>query len=211
MKNIHKKLISSALIACMLSAGTALATSPSALYDEDLGYLMSSQRIDAPDGSYSIEKVYTKRAPELDDSNIVYDENYGFLLSSQTTQDTDGGYTVKKIYTNHSPAFYANRVYGTDTFTKLEEKYTTADVLLVQYQVTATFDWNSESKITRVYHPSGKITYNQGGDITNKSVTTQGNETQKSSATYSFTCTTNTGFSTDYSVTVSCDYNNKNT
>lgn len=211
MKNIYKKLMSSALIACMLSAGTALATSPAALYNEDLGYLMSSQRIDEPDGSYSIEKVYTKRAPELDDANIVYDENYGFLVSSQTTQDPDGGYTVEKIYTNHSPAFYASRAYGTDTFTKSEEKYTTGNVLLVRYQVTATFDWNSETKITRVYHPSGKITYNQGGDITNESVTTKGSETKKSSATYSFTRTTNLGFSHDYSVTVSCDYNGKNT
>lgn len=47
-------------------------------------------------------------------------------------------------------------------------------------------------------------------DISNESTTTKGNESRKSSATYRFTRTINSGGplenSTDYSITLSCDY-----
>ena len=82
----------------------------------------------------------------------------------------------------------------------------------MNYQVTASFDCNSSTQKVRVYDAVGKITYNQGGSsspITNESVTTSGNNTKKAKATYSFTRTTDLGFSHNYSVSVACDYNGK--
>lgn len=209
MKTFSKKLLLSTMITGIL-VGNALAISPNETYDPDLGYLISSERIEDVDGGYTIEKVYTETAPKSTSQDLIYDENYGFLISSQKVLDEDGGYTIEKTYTNHSPDFYSSRSYGTDTFTKTQEKYTTGNILIIRYQVTATFDWNNETKITRVYKASGKVTYNQGGEISNESTTTSGSETKKSSATYSFTRTTDLGFSTDYSVKVSCDYNGNN-
>lgn len=209
MKNISKKLLLSSIFAGILVTNT-MAVSSSKTYDPDLGYLISIERIEDSDGGYTIEKVYTQTAPTSTSENLIYDENYGFLISSQKIADKDGGYTIIKTYTNHSPDYYADRSYGTDTFVKTQQKYTAQDVLLIDYQLTATFDWNHQTKITRVYNAAGQVNHHQDGMISNQSVTISASETEKSSATYRFTHSTDTGTSTDYTVQLYCDYNGKN-
>ena len=113
------------------------------------------------------------------------EEQLGYLISSKTYDNGDGTYSVEKIYTKHSPAFYSTELYGTDEFTKVKEDKLNTGSLLVSYQITATFDWDTR---------------------TNEKTGVSGNNTSKATAKYSFTRTTNLGFSKNYSVSVSCNY-----
>ena len=123
------------------------------------------------------------------------EEQLGYLISSKTYDNGDGTYSVEKIYTKHSPAFYSTELYGTDEFTKVKEDKLNTGSLLVSYQITATFDWDTRTKKVKVYNQKGELTYNQGGDITNEKTGVSGNNTSKATAKYSFTRTTNLGFS----------------
>lgn len=133
-------------------------------------------------------------------------QKQGYLVSSETYDNGDGTYSVEKVYTKHSPTFYSTELYGTDEFTKVKEDWLNTGTLLVSYQVTATFDWDTSTKKVKVYDEVGEITYNQGGDITKEKTVLSGNNTSKATAKYSFTRTTNLGFSKNYSVSISCNY-----
>lgn len=136
----------------------------------------------------------------------TYDPELGYLVSSIRTPQEDGSYMIEKTYTNHSPDFYMHRIYGTDTFRKVNEKYTAQDTLIIQYEVAATFDWSLNSQITRVYNPSGKVLYHQNDKLSHESIFTEGSETCKSNVVYRFLRTTDSGAVEDYLVTLSCDY-----
>lgn len=143
------------------------------------------------------------------DSGEKSQTEYGYLVSTNRYDNGDGTYSVESIYTEHTPSFYASEMYGTDTFTKVKENRLNTGALIVTYQVTATFDWDTRTNKVKVYDEKGELTYNQGGDITNEVTATSGNNTSKATAKYSFTRTTNLGFSKDYSVSISCDYKGK--
>lgn len=130
----------------------------------------------------------------------------GYLISSETYDNGDGTYSVEKVYTKHTPTFYSTELFGTDEFTKVKEDRLKTGSLIVSYQVTATFDWDTRTKKVKVYNEVGELTYNQGGDITKEKTVQSGNNTSKATAKYSFTRTTSLGFSNNYSVSISCNY-----
>lgn len=140
------------------------------------------------------------------EDTTAYDPAHGYLVSSVRTEQADGSYIVEKTYTNHSPDFYMHRIYGTDTFCKVSEKYSAADTLLLQYKVAASFDWSLNSQITRVYSPSCEVLYHKNDKLSHESVLTMGSETCKSSVIYHFLRTTDAGTLEDYLITLSCDY-----
>lgn len=137
------------------------------------------------------------------------------LISTKRIDNPDGSYSIENVYVSHRPSFYAT-TYGTDTFTKEKNDYSGLagnGSLLVTYEVTGTFDWNSSTKKVKVYDVSGDVTYNQGGKIKNKKTTTSGNNTSKATGKYSFTRVINPGTglenSTNYSISISCNYKGK--
>lgn len=134
---------------------------------------------------------------------------YGYLVSTKTYDNGDNTYSIEKVYTKHSPDYYKTELYGTDEFTKVKEDRINPNTLLVSYQVTATFDWDTRTKKVRVYDEVGEVTYNQGGDITNEKTSISGNNKSKATAKYSFTRKIYMGFSQNYSVSISCNYKGK--
>ncbi len=139
----------------------------------------------------------------------TYDPERGYLVSSVRTAQEDGSYTVENIYTNHSPDFYSGRIYGTDTFRKITEQYTAKDTLIIQYEVAATFDWSTNTQITRVYNTSGKVLYQASGKLSHESIFSEGSESCKSNVVYRFLRTTDSGALEDYLITLSCDYHGR--
>lgn len=139
----------------------------------------------------------------------TYEPEYGYLVSSNRIEQADGSYTVEKTYTNHSPDFYSGRIYGTDTLRKVNETYTPQDTLIIRYEVAATFDWSTHTQITRVYNPSGKVLYQEGGKLSHESLLSAGSESCKSSVVYRFLRTTDSGALEDHLITLSCDYHGR--
>ncbi|WP_077612398.1 hypothetical protein [Clostridium sp. Marseille-P2415] len=139
----------------------------------------------------------------------------GTLVSVEYENYPDGTSSVEKTYVQVHTAPYGllyatpYAAYGTDTFTKTKDWHTGLGgngSLIVSAQVTATFDWNSSTKKVKVYDAEGEVTYYAGGDITNEKTTTSGNNSRKATGKFSFKRTTDLGFSSNYSVSVSCNY-----
>lgn len=121
----------------------------------------------------------------------------------------DGTYSVEKTYVKHNNLIgtMSATSSGTDTFTKTKEWYASKGMSLVcSAEVTATFDWDTSTKKVQVYDAEGEVLENDGADLTNEKTTTSGNNKRKATAKFSFTRTTNLGFTHNYSVRVSCNY-----
>lgn len=147
---------------------------------------------------------------------IAADENVSaVLISVEHIDNQDGTYSIEKVYTNHQPSYYADKMYGTDTFTKVKEVHTGASdktPLITSFEIKGTFDWNTSTKKVKVYNVKGKVTY-VSGTAKNEKTSTSGNGTTKATGKFTFDRTYKSidGTKTDsYSVSISCDYKGKN-
>ncbi len=135
-------------------------------------------------------------------------ENFGkdiskmYLLSTKRIDREDGSYIIEKTYVDKPFTLYST--IGTVSYVKRGSAVLPKTVL-VEYEVEGTFNWDSKNKTVTVSSSSGRVTYNQGGDITGEEVTTHGNGSRRARVNYKFKRTTNLGFSTNYSISVGCD------
>lgn len=143
------------------------------------------------------------------------EDTLGALISVEYINNQDGTYAIEKVYINHRPSYYADKMYGTDTFTKTKEVHTGASdktPLVASFKVTGTFDWNTSTKKVTVYDVKGEVT-SVSGTAKNKKTSTSGNGTTKATGKFTFdrTYTAIDGTKTDsYSISISCDYKGKN-
>ncbi len=205
MKKIYKGLLAATLLTSTIAGSTAFAATAPLVYDPNNGYLISTQQIEQPDGSYATEKLYSSQAPALEKRDpLIYDPDNGYLLSTRRIEKSDGSYTVEKIYSNDPPVFDTLQSYNTQIFRKTMSKYNAKGTLLLSCRVTATFDWSLDSEISRAYRISGEVLYTRGGKVSRKYLVTEGNETEKSSVNYSFIRRTPSGAKEEYVVSLSC-------
>ncbi|MTK06548.1 MAG: hypothetical protein F8N38_05610 [Hungatella sp.] len=148
------------------------------------------------------------------------------LISYDRVDNGDDTYTIERTYRHinspekkltqsvESSLLARGNTYGSDRFTKEANTYSLragSGTLICSYQVSASFDWDVNSRKVTVYDEEGEITYYDTDDYyasyTNEKTVTSGNNTSKASAKFSFTRKPK-GNTTKYNhyVTISCNY-----